>query len=252
MVKLKLLVWLWLALWLAIVWAPRALAEVEVSIDRNPVQVNESFQLVFSLDQSPDTEPDFSSLQQHFLILNNSRSSSISIINGEYQRSVRYTLQLMPKQIGEYMIPAIRFDQERSKPFQVTVKPSSLASVPQDKLVLEMLADPSEAYVQSQVIVTLRLLSAVNISNYKFGDIVVENLDAVVEPLGDVRQYQTRIADRSYLVLEQRFALFRCRLIKIDRSHSRPPFRHLGGEFFDDIAHAGAPISRRPSIRRIS
>ena len=86
MVKRKLSVWLWLTLLLASAWAPRALAEVEVSIDRNPVQVSESFQLVFSLDQSPDTEPDFSSLQQHFLILNNSRSSSISIITDKLRR----------------------------------------------------------------------------------------------------------------------------------------------------------------------
>ena len=32
----------------------QVMAEVEVTIDRNPVQVNESFQLVFSLDQSPE------------------------------------------------------------------------------------------------------------------------------------------------------------------------------------------------------
>ena len=107
---------------LALAWAPRLWAEIEVTIDRNPVQVNESFQLVFSLDQSPDRDPDFSSLQQHFLILGSNSSSTISIINGEYRRSIKYTLQLMPKQVGEFMIPAIRFGKERSKPFQVTVR----------------------------------------------------------------------------------------------------------------------------------
>ena len=186
----------------------QVLAAVDVNIDRNPVQVNESFQLVFSLDKSPDREPDFSILQQHFLVLSNNRSNSISIINGEYQRSVKWTLQLMAKQVGEYMIPAIRFDQERSKPFQIKVLPSSLASVPHDQLVLEMLVDKPEVYVQSQVIVTLRLLSATNVSAYNFGDISTDNLDVVIEPLGDERQYQTRIADKSYLVLEKQFALF--------------------------------------------
>ena len=186
----------------------QAVAEVDVNIDRNPVQVNESFQLVFSLDESPDREPDFSILQQHFMILSSNRSNSISIINGEYQRSAKWTLQLMAKQVGEYMIPAIRFDQERSKPFQIKVLPSSLASVPHDQLVLELLSDKPEAYVQSQVIVTLRLLSATNVSAYNFGDISTDNLDVVIEPLGDERQYQTRIADKSYLVLEKQFALF--------------------------------------------
>ncbi len=208
MVNLKSPVLLCIVLLLGCVWAAAALAEIEVSIDRNPVQVNESFQLVFSLGQSPDHDPDFSSLQQHFTILGNNRSSSISIVNGEYRRSVKYSLQLMPQQVGDFMIPAIRFDNERSKPFQVTVKPSSLASAPQDELVFEVLADKPEAYVQSQVILTLRLLSATNISAYQFGDIVIANLDTVIEPLGDARKYQTRIADKSYLVLEQKFALF--------------------------------------------
>ena len=186
----------------------QAAAEVQVSIDRNPVQVNESFQLVFSLDADPDRDPDFSALQQDFLILSNRRSSGISIINGQYQRSVKWGLKLMAKQVGEFTIPAIRFDHEFSKPFQVTVEPSALASVPHDKLVLELVADKTEVFVQGQVILTLRLLSATDISAYQFGDISLENLDAVIEPMGDERQYQTRIADRSYLVLEQQFALF--------------------------------------------
>ena len=51
------------------------MAEVEVTIDRNPVQGNESFQLVFTADSNAGTDPDFSVLQQHFLILGNNRSS---------------------------------------------------------------------------------------------------------------------------------------------------------------------------------
>jgi hypothetical protein len=191
-------------------------AAVEVTIDRNPVQVNESFQLVFSTDHNPSRDPDFSVLQQHFLVLGNNRSNSISIVNGEYQRSVKWTLQLMAKQIGEYMIPAIRFGDERSEPFQVTVNPSSLASVPHDQQVLEVTADRSEVYVQGQVILTMRLLSATDISAYEFGKIPTQDLDVVIEPLGDPRQYQTRIADRSYLVLEQQFALYPQRSGQLD------------------------------------
>ena len=198
-----------LALMLMMILAvPVAIAEVKVSIDRNPVQVNESFQLVFSLDHNPDKDPDFSILQQHFQVINNNRSSSISIINGKYQRSVNWTLQLIAKQIGEYMIPAIRFGQERTRPFQIKVEPSSLASVPHKQLLLEFEADRQNVPVQAQVILKLRLLSSRNLSAYQFGDISIQDLDAVLEPLGEVRQFQTRIADQSFLVLEKRFALF--------------------------------------------
>jgi BatD DUF11 like domain len=203
-----------LLLWIGVI--PPLAAEVEVIIDRNPVQVNESFQLVFSLDHSPARDPDFSVLQQHFLVLGNKRSNNISIINGEYQRSVKWTLQLMAKQIGEYVIPAIRFGNERSEPFQVSVQPSALASLPHDEYVLELSVNRSEVHVQSQVILTMRLLSATDIATYQFGKIPAQDLDLVIEPLGDLRQYQTRIADRSYLVLEQQFALFPQRSGQLD------------------------------------
>jgi hypothetical protein len=189
-------------------FARPALAEVKVSIDRDPVKVNESFQLVFSIDYMLDHEPDFSILQQHFTILGNNRGSSVSIIDGEYQRSMKWTLRLMPKQVGEFTIPAIRFDIERSKPLQITVKPPTLSSAPRDELALELLADVEEAYVQGQILLTLRLLSATDISAYGFGDLKIDSLDVVIESLGDERHYQSRIDGRLYLVRELQYALF--------------------------------------------
>ena len=214
-------------------------AEVEVTIDRNPVQVNESFQLVFSVESRPDRDPDFSSLQKDFLVLSNNRSSSISIINGKYQRNVKWGLKLMAKQVGEFTIPAIRFDDESSKPFQVTVKPSSMASVPHDQLVLELVADKTEVFVQGQIILTLRLLSATDISAYQFGDIEIGELDAVIEPMGDVRQYQTRIADKPYLVLEQQFALFPQQSGRLSITPVRAEVRLLSNLSFDPFRTGG-------------
>jgi hypothetical protein len=228
-----------LALLLFVTGLQQATAEILVNIDRNPVQVNESFQLVFSVEQSPDRDPDFSNLQQHFLILGNSRTNSISIVNGEYQRSVKWTLKLMAKQVGEFMIPAIRFDKERSKPFQVTVQPSSLASVPDDQLVLELVVDKPEVYVQSQVILTLRLLSATNISAYQFGKVTTEDVDVVIEPLGDERQYQTRIADRPYLVLEQKYALFPQQVGQLGIEPVRAEVQLRSGSSFDPFRSGG-------------
>ncbi|MCP4386931.1 MAG: protein BatD [Gammaproteobacteria bacterium] len=237
MVKQKSIAFLFVAL-LASIWAPAAMAEIEVSVDRNPVRVNEAFSLVFSLEQSPDREPDFSSLQQHFLILDDSTSKTFSFINGEYRRTVRYSLRLMPKQIGEFMIPAIRFDHERSKPFQVTVKASS-SPESQDQLVFEVLSDKPEAYVQSQVILTLRLLSASPVSGYQFGDVTIENLDAVIEPLGEVREYETRIGDKPYQALEQKIALFPQQAGRLEVAPVLARVRLLSNSHFDPFRRGG-------------
>jgi hypothetical protein len=190
-------------------WCGLAQASVTVSIDRNPVHVNESFQLYFEVDESIDSDPDFSPLQQHFQILNRSHSNNISIINGKYQRSLKWTLQVMPRQEGEFVLPAIKFGNDTSKLFRVTVKPASQSSVPGGEgLIFELSSDNSSLYVQSQVIVTLRLMSDSNISGYKIGDLEIEDMDVVIEPLGDVKRYQTLLDDKPYLVLEQQFALF--------------------------------------------
>jgi len=159
-----------------------AQATVTVSIDRNPVYVNESFQLYFEVDESIDGDPDFSPLQQHFQILNRSHSNNISIINGKYQRSLKWTLQVMPRQEGEFILPAIKFGNDTSKLFRVTVKPASQSSVPGGEgLIFELTSDDSSLYVQSQVIVTLRLMSDSNISGYKIGDLEIEDMDVVIE-----------------------------------------------------------------------
>lgn len=214
-------------------------AAVEVTIDRNPVQVNESFQLVFSLDHSPSTDPDFSILQQDFLVLGNNRNSSISIINGDYQHSIKWTLQLIAKQIGEYRVPAIRFGDESSNPFTVSVQPSSSSSEPQNQQVIELLVDKSEVFVQGQVILTMRLLSATDISAYQFGDLDLQDQDVVIEALGDVRQYQTRIADRSYLVLEKQFALYPQRSGQLDIPAVLAEVRLRSASNFDPFNNGG-------------
>lgn len=199
----------WVLLSVLVLCSNLVQAGVTVSIDRNPVRVNESFQLYFETDASIDSDPDFSPLRQYFQILNTSQSNNISIINGKYQRSLKWTLQLMPENEGDFVLPAIKFGNHQSELFRVTVKPASQSTSPgNDGLIFELTSDDTSLYVQSQVIVTLRLMSDSNISAYQMGDLLIEDMDVVIEPLGDVRQYQTRLEDKPYLVLERQFALF--------------------------------------------
>jgi hypothetical protein len=184
-------------------------AAVNVTIDRNLVRLNESFQLVFEADSSPDQAPDFSGLEAYFMILNQSQSNNITIINGEYRRNNKWVLQVMPKQTGDFVIPAISFDSEKTKPFQISVKPVSQAGVGgQDELIFDLEVDKSTVYVQGQVLVTLRLMVDRNISGYQMSDLTIKNMDVVIEALGEVKQYQTRLGDKDYIVLEKKMALF--------------------------------------------
>ena len=187
----------------------QAFAVVNVTIDRSLVRLNESFQLVFEADSRPDQDPDFSGLEQNFVVLNQSESNNISIINGDYQRNIKWVLQVMPKQSGDFIIPAISFGNAKTRPFQITVKPAKQTEVgAQDKLIFDLEVDKSTVYVQGQILVTLRLMVDHSISGYQMSDLTINNSDVVIESLGEVKQYQTRLADKDYIVLEKQMALF--------------------------------------------
>ncbi len=187
----------------------QSFAGVNVTIDRSLVRLNESFQLVFEADSSPDQDPDFSGLEPYFVVLNQSQSNNISIINGDYQRNIKWVLQVMPKQVGDFVIPAIPFGSDKTRPFQITVKPANQAGAGgQDELIFDLEVDKSTMYVQGQVLVTLRLMVGRNISGYQMGDLKIKNMDVVIESLGKVKQYQTRLGDKDYIVLEKQMALF--------------------------------------------
>ena len=97
---------------LLLILAPQSTlaADINVSVDRNPVSLDESFQIIFTATESPDDDPDFSPLEQDFSILNQSNSSSSSWINGKSSKTIQWTLNVMAKQAGEsgYSIGEIR------------------------------------------------------------------------------------------------------------------------------------------------
>jgi hypothetical protein len=192
-----------------VLFAGLAEAEISVSIDRDPVHVNESFQLFFEADSPVDDEPDFSLLPQQFTVLNSSQTSSISIVNGDYRRSIKWTLQLMPDRAGDFIVPAISFGKQKSRPFQVTVKPAKQTSAPASGgLTIELVAEKASLYVQSQVIVTIRLMTDTYLSGLKIGNLEFNDMDVVVESLGNDNQYQTTVNGKEYLVWERKMALF--------------------------------------------
>lgn len=183
--------------------------EISVSIDRNPVNLNESFQIVFSASESPDADPDFDPLLQDFEILNQSQSSQSSWINGKTSKTIQWVLQVMAKREGVVSIPAIAFGRDRSQPSSVLVKQESLAkadsSTKQD-LFLQVEAHPKNPYVQSQVIYTVKLFRQVNLAQAKLSEPEIDN--TVTAKLGEDKNYNTHLNGEDYIVTERQYALF--------------------------------------------
>ena len=183
-------------------------ADINVSVDRNPVSLDESFQITFTTTESPDDDPDFSPLEQDFSILNQSNSSNLSWINGKSSKIIQWTLNVMAKQAGNLVIPSVKFghDVSPSTPIQVNGNMPHKAVNTDEDLFIEVEATPVNPTIQSQVFYTLRLYAKVDISQARLNE--PELADAVIERLGEDSSYNTQVNGVNYTVTERKYAIF--------------------------------------------
>ncbi len=181
--------------------------EIKATLDRNPVSINESFQITFTATESPDDDPDFSPLENDFEILNQSHRNNASWINGQSTRSIQWILNVIPRQVGKLIIPAISFGDDLSQPVEIVVTQSAVPKNSNtDDLFLEVEATPEQPYVQSQILYTLRFFRRVQIVQASLNE--PELSDAIIEKLGEDKNYNTEINGVAYVVTERKYAIF--------------------------------------------
>lgn len=181
--------------------------EIKASIDRNSISINESVQLTFTAIESPDGSPDFSSLEQDFEILNQTQQSNTTWVNGASSNSIRWVLNVMPKNVGNLIIPPVSFGGDKSQAILLKVLASQPVSSNQNAdLFIEVEASPKSPFVQAQVLYTLRLYSKVQLSKARLSELDIT--DALVEKLGEVKKYQTTRNGIEYAVNELNYAVF--------------------------------------------
>ena len=183
-------------------------AQIDVSVDRNPIALTDSFQLTFSATESPDDDPNFAPLKQDFDIINQQKSSQLSWVNGSTNRTIQWTLSVMAKHSGDLQIPAISFGDNTSQPLAITViETTPLSAISDDnELYLEVEASPTNTYVQAQVLYTVRFYHRINLAQATLSDPKLDN--AVVEKIAEDSQYNTKIKGMTYRVTERKYAIF--------------------------------------------
>ncbi|MCK9605487.1 MAG: BatD family protein [Methylomonas sp.] len=198
--------WLWILTGWLLSFSVLA-TDIQVSVDRNPVSLNESFQITFTAPETPEGAPDFTPLRANFDILNQERSSNMSWVNGKSSRSEQWVVSVMPRQTGELLIPSIAFGSDSSQPSKVLVNDASQAQPSNnDEIFLKVEATPEKPYVQSQVLYTLKLYRRVQITQASLNDPEIK--DALVEKLGEDNTYSTQVNGMDYWVTERKYAIF--------------------------------------------
>ena len=184
-------------------------AEISVNTDRNPINLQESFQITFTANDNPDDDPDFSPLDKDFEILNQSQQQSVQIINWKKTKSIQWVLTVMAKHAGSLVIPAINFGQD-SSPFATIivnkVNDTQVNNHTNEDLFLHVEVSSTQPYIQEQLIYTLKLFRKVNISQASLTE--PELQDAVIEKLGEDKNYNTQFQGENYVVTERKYAIF--------------------------------------------
>ena len=199
-----------MAIMFVALWQGAMADEPTVQVDRSTVAMKESFNLIIDVSGSGVRDvPDFAVLEENFeLIGPPRRATEVTTINGETQARTRFFVTLTPKRPGELQIPALKIGTASTQPLTIHVTEAAGVGAG-DKapdLFLEAQVSEAEPLVQSQVTYTMRLFHAIDIREGSLSE--PELRDAVVVRLGDDVQYQVERFDRSYQVVERRFAVF--------------------------------------------
>lgn len=198
-----------LSLWLAGFSINVFATDITVSLDRSPVSVDESFQIIFTASESPDDEPDFSPLEQDFTIQNQSQSSRTEFVNGKLNRLIQWAVTVIANDSGNLIIPKIKFGRDSSPSLKINVSPSSTnknSSQNGDDLFLEVSVNTEKPFIQSQVLYTVKLFRRVDLAKANLSE--PELTDAVIEKLGEDKIYTTQISGATYGVIERKYAIF--------------------------------------------
>lgn len=180
---------------------------LRASVDRSTIRENESFTYVLSVEGRVRDEPDVSLLATGFEVLQRSRNTSIQMLAGRTSQITEWRYQLMPAGPGSFTLPPVEMAGALSNPVELQILPALASDAPGD-IFLEVEISPATAYVQSQVIYTQRLYRAVSTGRSSLTPPDVTGGESIVVPLGEDREYQTVRDDRTFIVLERRYAVF--------------------------------------------
>jgi hypothetical protein len=200
--------------------------EMNSSVDRTSVALNETFQLTISIKGDSKSLPYFSiPTLKDFNVYGSSHSKSISIENGNVTNIVSYIYMLAPKKVGEYEIPSFKIEHNgqtyETEPVKITVSQAQTTSsvsvqntqIPQKKqtsqvynfdtskaVFVESKLDKKTAYINEKVIYTFSFFTSVNLlSNPSYQG---PNFMGFFTGNTSQNNYRTQINGRDYLVTE--------------------------------------------------
>jgi len=187
-------------------------AGVQVQVDRDTVQVGDDFTLTFSTDQGVAVAPDLTPLSKDFQVTGTSTSTNMQYINGQLTQQAGWIVSLFANRAGNLQIPSISFGNLSSDPINIQVVDQAADPNGNAKadIIVELVAESPNPYVQQQVIVTQRLLHVVPLlpTRASMSHPELEKGKGLIQQLGTTKSGTINRNGVRYQMIERRYAVF--------------------------------------------
>ena len=186
----------------------QAWAALTAHLDRYRVTEGETVRLTIEATGQVSTMPDTRALNQDFEVTGAMSGSRVNIINGKMDSRTTWTISLIPLHSGELTIPSLTINGEHTPELTLHVAEAASGTDPDaaTPVFLETEVDKTDPYVQGMVRYTQRVFFAVNLAQGSLSEPEHEN--ALVQKLGEDREYVAERNGRSYNVIERVFVIF--------------------------------------------
>ncbi|WP_415886505.1 BatD family protein [Neptuniibacter sp. QD37_6] len=179
------------------------MAAISSEIDRNRIEQGESFRLILKITANEANQVDLEPLHKDFQILGRSHQSSTTFQNGSLKSTTKLVLTLFPKRAGQLTIPALELEGEKSKEHSIeVVEVKQPSAVDGGVEFLSTLSDKTPV-VQQPIIYQSSLVLGRKIYDAGIQEPQVTEGKALIEALGEQRQYEQELNGRRMLVIEQ-------------------------------------------------
>ncbi len=178
-------------------------ASVQATLSQASMVFGDSVALTISA-RNVDKAIDLTPLEKDFNITGRSSSRNVSIINGEETAVSSWVIQIEPKRPGVLTVPAVSVGNFQSQPLALNVGSTPTG---QDRvLFIEASVDTDAPYVQSQVLMTVKVWQSVNLLDSSKTNLGSDQFVTVA--LERDQEYVATRDGKEFLVQEQQFALF--------------------------------------------
>jgi hypothetical protein len=200
----------WMTLVLVLLLGFQASAATLVArVDRSQLRLDETVELTLETgDATVFGKPDLQPLEGLFKVIGTRQLNQLSGVNGETRAITRWLVTLQPRRTGYVVVPPLNMGEAVSEPITLHVtEPSTSADDLLAPIFIDASLDQEIAYVQAQVVLTLRIYHSVSL----YDDSTLSPLqmgDALIERLGEPRTYERDINGVRHGVIEIRYAVF--------------------------------------------